>query len=118
MTYLTVKTREAGEGTSVVYVDGYLNSLLGEEVERVVHEMVETGNPRIVLNFGGTKLINSIGISFIIGIVERMMEREGSMAFCSLNRINREIFQMTGVSRYVRAFDSEEEALAFFRQTV
>jgi anti-anti-sigma factor len=118
VSYLTVKTREAGEGTSVVYVNGYLNSLLGEEVERVVHEILEAGRPRVVLNFEGTKLINSIGISFIIGIVERMMERNASMAFCSLNRINQDIFQMTGVSRYVRAFDSEEEALAFFGQSV
>ena len=118
MSYLTVKSRDAGEGTSVVYVNGYLNSLLGEEVERVVHDILETGRPRIVLNFEGTKLINSIGISFIIGIVERIREKNGSMAFCSLNRINWDIFQMTGVSRYVRAFDSEEEALAFFGQTV
>ncbi len=118
MSYLTVKTRDAGEGTSVVYVNGYLNSLLGEEVERVVHEILEAGRPRVVLNFEGTKLINSIGISFILGIVERMMEGNGQMTFCSLNRINRDIFQMTGVCRYVRAFDSEEEALAFFGQTV
>lgn len=118
MSYLTVKTRDAGEGTSVVYVDGYLNSLLGEEVERVVQDILDAGRPRVVLNFKGTKLINSIGISFIIGIVERIMERNGSMAFCSLNRINQDIFQMTGVSRYVRAFDSEDEALAFFGQSV
>jgi anti-sigma B factor antagonist len=118
VSYLTVKTRDAGEGTSVVYVDGYLNSLLGEEVERVVQDILDAGRPRVVLNFEGTKLINSIGISFIIGIVERIMERNGSMAFCSMNRINQDIFRMTGVSRYVRAFDSEEEALAFFGQSV
>ncbi len=118
MSYLTVRTREAGDGTSVVYVNGYLNSLLGEEVERAVHDILDAGRQRVVLNFEGTKLINSIGISFIIGIVERMMERNGTLAFCSLNRINRELFQMTGVSRYVRAFDSEEEALAYFAQAV
>ena len=118
MSYLTVRTREAGEGTSVVYVNGYLNSLLGEEVERSVHDILDAGRQRIVLNFEGTRLINSIGISIIIGIVERMMERNGTLAFCSLSRINRELFQMTGVSRYVRAFDSEEEALAYFAQTI
>lgn len=118
MSYLTVRTREAGDGTSVVYVNGYLNSLLGEEVERAVHDILDAGRQRVVLNFEGTKLINSIGISFIIGIVERMMERNGTLAFCSLNQINRELFQMTGVSRYVRAFDSEEEALAYFAQAV
>jgi len=118
MVDLKVKTREAGEGTSVVYVNGYLNSLLGEEVERAVHDVLEAGRPRVVLNFEGTRLINSIGISFIIGIVERMAERNGTLAFCSLNRINQDLFRMTGVSRYVQAFDSEDEAIAFFAQAV
>ena len=118
MSYLTVKTRDAGEGTSVVYIDGYLNSLLGEQVERAVHDILDAGQPRVVLNFEGTRLINSIGISFIIGIVEQMMDRNGTLVFCSLNRINRELFQITGVSRYARVFDSEDEALAFFAQSV
>ena len=118
MGYLTVKTREAMNGITVVYVNGYLNSLLGEEVERVVDDILDAGTTRVILNFEGTKLINSIGISFIIGIVERMMERNGSLGFCSLNRINQELFQITGVSRYVRTFASEEEALAYFSQAV
>ena len=113
----TVRTREAGKGTSVVYINGYLNSLLGEEVAQAVHEVLDTGRPRVVLNFEGTRLINSIGISFIIGIVERMTERDGTLAFCSLNRINQELFRLTGVSRHIRAFDSEEEALAFFARS-
>lgn len=112
MSYLTVRTRDAGS-VVVVYVDGYLNSLLGEEIERVVQERLGTGGPRVLLNFAGTRLINSIGISFIIGVVEKIMERNGMLAFCALNRINRELFQMTGVARYVRAFDTEEDALVY-----
>jgi len=115
VSYLTVRTREAGNAV-VVYVDGYLNSLLGEEIERVVQDLLGTGGQRVLLNFEGTRLINSIGISFIIGVVEKIMERNGLLAFCSLNRINRELFQMTGVARFVRAFDTEEEALAYFGQ--
>ncbi len=112
MSYLTVDTREAN-GIQIVYVNGYLNSLLGEEVERVVQQFANTGKQRVLLNFEGTKLINSIGISFIIGIVERMMERNGMLAFCSLSPINRELFQITGVARYVKSFDREDEALAY-----
>lgn len=115
MSYLTVRTRNAPEAV-VVYVNGYLNSLLGEEVERIVQDLLNAGGQRVVLNFEGTKLINSIGISFIIGVVEKMMERDGALAFCALSRMNRELFQLTGVARYVRAFDSEEEALAHFGQ--
>ncbi|OGP78863.1 MAG: hypothetical protein A2Z13_10505 [Deltaproteobacteria bacterium RBG_16_64_85] len=116
MSYLKVRTRRADDAL-VVYIDGYLNSLLGEEVERVVQEALDAGSKKILLNFEGTRLINSIGISIIIDIVEKIMERNGMLAFCSLSRINRELFQMTGVARYVRAFDLEEEALGYFAQS-
>ena len=112
MTYLTVETREVG-GTQIVYVNGYLNSLLGEELERVIQQFVNAGRNRILLNFEKTRLINSIGISFIIGIVEKVMEREGRMAFCEVSRINRDLFRVTGLERYVRSFEKENEALEY-----
>jgi anti-anti-sigma factor len=110
--HVTIRTREAGE-TLVVYVSGYLNSLLGEEVEKVVREKFDAGGRRVLLNFGDTRLVNSIGISFIIGIVEKVMEREGRMAFCEVSRINRDLFQVTGLSKYVRSFEKEYEALDY-----
>jgi anti-anti-sigma factor len=109
---LTIRTREEGE-TLVVYVAGYLNSLLGEEVEKVVREQFDAGGRRVLLHFGETRLVNSIGISFIIGIVEKVMEREGRMAFCEVSRINRDLFQVTGLAKYVRSFDKENEALEY-----
>ncbi len=116
MSYLTVKSRTV-DGTLVVYIDGYLNSLLGEEVERVVQDFLDGGGRRVLLNFGGTRLINSIGISIVIGIVEKVNERQGVLAFCSLSRINRELFQMTGVAPYFKAFDTEDTALAALQGT-
>ena len=98
----------------MVYIDGYLNSLMGEEVERVVHEALNGDCRKVLLNFEATRLINSIGISIIIDVVEKIMERGGLLEFCCLSRINRELFQMTGVARYVRMFDQEEEALGHF----
>ncbi len=107
-----ILTREEGS-TLVVCVGGYLNSDLGEEVETVVRARLDGGGRRILLNFQGTRLVNSIGISFVIGIVEKVMERDGRMAFCELSRINCDLFRMTGLSKYVRAFDTEKEALDY-----
>lgn len=111
MSRLTVRTRRAN-GTLVVHIEGYLNSLLGEEVERVVGEFLDDGGRGVLLNFAGTRLINSIGISIVIGIVERIREENGVLAFCSLSRINRDLFRMTGVARHIHDFPSEEDALA------
>ncbi|OYV68094.1 MAG: hypothetical protein B7Z74_08745 [Deltaproteobacteria bacterium 21-66-5] len=110
--YKTIEIREEGD-TLVVCVGGYLNSLLGEEVEKVVRARLDDGGRRILLNFEGTRLVNSIGISFVIGIVERVMELEGRMAFCELSRINCDLFRVTGLAKYVRSFDTEKEALDY-----
>jgi anti-anti-sigma factor len=109
---MKVDTRQT-DGTLVVYVGGYLNSSLGEEVEKVVGAQVESGTRRLLLNFGQTRMVNSIGISFIIGVVEKLLEEQGRMAFCEVNGINRELFQLTGLAKHVRSFDTEEEALSF-----
>ena len=108
----TIRTRDMGD-TLVVCVGGYLNSLLGEEVEKVVRARLDDGGRRILLNFQGTRMVNSIGISFVIGVVEKVMEREGRMAFCEVSRINRDLFRVTGLEKYVRSFETEKEALDF-----
>ncbi|GAB4229141.1 MAG: hypothetical protein OHK0028_03160 [Deltaproteobacteria bacterium] len=108
----TIRVHEEGD-TLVVSVGGYLNSLLGEEVEKIVRDRLDGGARSILLNFGGTRLMNSIGISFVIGIVEKVMERDGRMAFCEVSRINRDLFQVTGLAKYVRSFETEREALDF-----
>ena len=110
--YKTIEIREEGD-TLVVSVVGYLNSLLGEEVEKVVRARLDGGGRRILLNFQGTRMVNSIGISFVIGVVEKVMEREGRMAFCEVSRINRELFRVTGLEKYVRSFETEKEALDY-----
>ena len=108
----TIQIREEGV-TLVVCVGGYLNSLLGEEVEKVVRARLDDGGRRFLLNFQGTRMVNSIGISFVIGIVEKVMEQEGRMAFCELSRINCDLFRVTGLAKYVRSFETEKEALAY-----
>ena len=110
--YKTIRIREERD-TLVVSVVGYLNSLLGEEVEKVVRARLDDGGRRILLNFQGTRMVNSIGISFVIGVVEKVMEREGRMAFCEVSRINRELFRVTGLEKYVRSFETEKEALDY-----
>ncbi len=107
-----VVTRDES-GTLVVYVGGYLNSSLGEEVEKIVGSRVDGGMRRLLLNFGQTRMVNSIGISFIIGVVEKVMEERGRLAFCEVSRINRDLFQVTGLAKHVRSFDTEKEALEF-----
>ena len=44
---------------------------------------------RLLLNLAGTKIVNSIGISILIEIIEKMLEVEGKLAFCASPRPSR-----------------------------
>lgn len=95
----------------VIYVEGYLNSLLGERLEEFVQEKIEEGHLKFILNFGQVRLINSVGISILIGLVESVYESGGEVSFAEVRKTHRDVFAITGLSSRVKIFESEEDAL-------
>ena len=84
----------------------------GEEIARAAYELVDAGYRRILLNLTGTKIINSIGISILIEIIEKMIEVEGKLAFCALTPTIEKTFHIMGLAQYAAIFSDEESALA------
>ena len=77
---LTVDRRD---GLAVIYTEGYINNQGGEEIARAAYELIDEGYRALLLNLAGTKIVNSIGISILIEIIEKMLEIEGKLAFCA-----------------------------------
>ena len=75
---LTIDRRDA---LAVIQTEGYINNQGGEEIARAAYELLESGYTRLLLDLTGTKIINSIGISILIEIIEKMIEVEGKLAF-------------------------------------
>jgi anti-anti-sigma factor len=96
---------------SVIHIEGYLNSLLGETIEEAVQERIKGGELKFIMDFSGTRMINSVGISIVIGIVKSVVDSGGVLAFTNLTTVQRELFEITGVSRLVRIFETKEDAL-------
>ena len=99
------------EGAAVVYPGPYLNQLRGEGIESRCQELIEQGVRRIVINFEETELINSIGISILLGVIEAVNDAEGVLVLSNLNASNRELFEMLGLMSHVRVAETEERAL-------
>ena len=64
----------------------------------------------LLLNLRDTKIVNSIGISILIEIIEKMMDKGGKIAFCCLTPVIHKTFQIMGLANYAAIFDSEEAA--------
>jgi Ca-activated chloride channel family protein len=99
------------EDAAVIYPGPYLNQLRGERIESQCQEFLAGGVRHIVINFEETELINSIGISILLGVIESVNHARGSLVLSNLNASNRELFEMLGLMSHVEMADTEERAL-------
>lgn len=96
---------------AVIRTDGYINNQGGEEIARVAYELIDRGHKRLLLDLAGTKIVNSIGISILIEIIEKMLEIDGRLAFCSLTPTIEKTFHIMGLAQYASIYPDEKAAL-------
>lgn len=107
---LKLKIEEQQGDLAVIYTEGYINNQGGEEIARVAYELIDQGKKAILLNLAGTKIVNSIGISILIEIIEKMMEIGGKLAFCSLTPTIDKTFHIMGLAQYAGIYPDEDSA--------
>lgn len=98
------------EDVAVIYPGPYLNQLRGESIESQCQEFLASGVRRIVVNFEETELINSIGVSILLSVIESVNTAEGALVLSNINTPNRELFEMLGLISHVEMVDTEESA--------
>jgi anti-anti-sigma factor len=97
--------------TIVLYADNYINDTEGEKLEEICDDFLGKGIKNFIINFSGTELVNSIGISILIGIIEKIKDEKGVIVFSELNKINHSIFTVVGLTKHIRVSKTEDEAL-------
>jgi anti-anti-sigma factor len=96
---------------AVIRTDGYINNQGGEEIARVAYELIDKGHKNLLLDLSGTKIVNSIGISILIEIIEKMLEIEGKLAFCNLTPTIEKTFHIMGLAQYASIYADQDAAL-------
>jgi anti-anti-sigma factor len=99
------------DGLAVIYTEGYINNQGGEEIARTAYQLIDGGHKVLLLNLGGTKIVNSIGISILIEIIEKMLEIDGKLAFCCLTPTIEKTFHIMGLAQYAGIFGDEPQAV-------
>ena len=88
--------------TAVIYASDYLNKLTGESVERECRRKISEGAKEIVVNFSRTELVNSIGVSILLGVIDAAQSNGARVVFTDVNESTAELFDMLGVTRHVK----------------
>ena len=98
-------------GCLVIRTFGYVNNVGGEEIVKCFSEAFENGTSKIVINLAESKVVNSIGISYLLEIIEKLMERNGKLVFSNLEPAIEKTFSIMGLFHFAEQAKTEEEAL-------
>jgi anti-anti-sigma factor len=107
----SVDSRAVGD-VAIVYAGDYLNKLSGERVERECKRQLQAGCRALVLNFRETELVNSIGVSILMGVIDAAQKSSAQLVFSDVNNHTKNLFEMLGLTRHVSLAADEGEALS------
>ena len=98
--------------TSHVQIDtsGYINSEGGQRILDVVNTALEDGRRHVILNLSGSKVVNSIGISYLIEVMEILMNSGGKLVFTNLDPSVDKALKIMGLFSFSLHAASVEEA--------
>lgn len=95
-----ISVRATGE-TATVFANEYLNKLSGEKIERECRRQLDAGCKTIVVNFAETEIVNSIGVSILLGVIDAASDKGANVVFSDVNDDTIELFQMLGLTNHV-----------------
>ena len=95
----------------VIETSGYLNNVGGEKIAEVCYEEIENGKSLFLLNLENSKVVNSIGVSILIEIIEKLQDIDGKLGYYNLAPIVEKTFNIMGLTKYSTIYKTENEAI-------
>jgi anti-anti-sigma factor len=99
------------QAVTIIATEGYLNNEGGEMIYNLCTEKMSEGKHKFLLNLAGTKVVNSIGVSLVIEVIEKLQEVDGRIGYYNLSPIIAKTFNIMGLTKYSTIFETEDEAV-------
>lgn len=87
---------------AIVYAADYLNKLSGEKIERECRHKLSAGYKTLVVNFAETEIVNSIGVSILLGVIDAASDAGAKIVFSDVKNDTVELFEMLGLTNHVQ----------------
>ena len=111
MSDFSLDVREEGD-IVIIQTDGYLNNVGGEKIAEACYEKLESGKIKFILDLEKSVVVNSIGVSILIEIIEKLQDHDGKLGYFNLAPIVEKTFNIMGLTKYSTIYSSEQDAIA------
>lgn len=107
-------TSELRGNRLVIATSGYVNNIGGEAIAAEFNRHFANGVREIVINLAGSKVVNSIGMSFLLEILEKLQDSDGKLVFTNLDPAVDKMLAIMGIFSMAGKAADVDEALNSF----
>jgi len=100
---------ELHDKTLVIKTEGYINNGGGEKIAQEFSKHNDVN--KLILNLENSKVVNSMGISHLIEVIEKITQTNGKLIFTNLDPTIEKTFTIMGLFQFAEKADTVETAL-------
>jgi anti-sigma B factor antagonist len=113
---VSITTRQNGAAT-IVDVGGEVTLFNAPELRKVLMDLLKLQKaPRVIVNMTKAAYIDSAGVACLVEALKVARESKLGLALFGLNRVAKEVFELTRLIRVFDVYGTEEEAVRGVRQ--
>jgi anti-anti-sigma factor len=107
-------TSEMRDNRLIISTSGYVNNVGGEAIAKEFSRHFEKGTKEVIINLAQSKVVNSIGMSFLIEIIEQLQDVNGKLIFTNLDPAVEKMLSIMGLFKFAGKEPTVEHAMKSF----
>jgi len=93
------------ENCSVVQISGKIDASTSDDLEDTLIDLIDQGEPNIILDLTGTTYISSAGLRVLI-VATKQVYDTGHFCLCNVSSNVLEIIEMAGFNLFMNVYDN------------
>ena len=82
------------------------------------YDLIESGKVNIVLNMEQSNYVSSLCLAIIVDVKNRLSQNQGDLKITNVNRLIRNLLEITNLVKKIDLFDTVDEAVAAFSPVI
>ena len=95
----------------VLKITGRMDVIAAMEYEKAIMTNLQNGNLKFVVDLNALEYISSAGLRSLLSTAKKIKEAKGTVNFCNINGVVKEVFAMSGFDSILPIFKSVKDAL-------
>jgi anti-anti-sigma factor len=106
-----LEPEQLAEGICAIKIRGVLDRTRSPVFREVIDELIQEGNPIIVVDLEECTFIDSSGVADLVTMARRLLNLDGALVACEARDQAERLFEILGLSTLIPVFPSRLEAL-------